>query len=206
MDTGKYIRDLRCQKGISQEELGRIAGVQRAAVQKWESGRTQNLKRATIQKLADYFGVSPATFIETEDTPYFYENIKPIDMKKIPMLGKIACGEPIYCNEEHEYISTVADIDADFCLIAKGDSMINARIFDGDYVFCRAQSTVENGEIAAVVIGDEATLKRVYYYPEESKLILNAENSKYQPIVYIGDELSKTRIIGKAISFQSRIR
>ena len=162
MDIGKYIKELRTQKGISQEELGRIAGVQRAAVQKWESGRTQNLKRATIQ--------------------------------------------PIYCNEEYATISICDDFEADFCLTAKGDSMINARIYDGDYVFCRAQPSVENGEIAAVVIGDEATLKRVYYYPEEGKLVLNAENPKYPPIVYVGEELNKTRIIGKAVAFQSSVR
>lgn len=206
MDIGKYIKELRTQKGISQEELGRIAGVQRAAVQKWESGRTQNLKRATIQKLADYFNVSTASFIGGEENVFNFDNIKSVSTRKIPMLGKIACGEPIYCNEEYATISICDDFEADFCLTAKGDSMINARIYDGDYVFCRAQPSVENGEIAAVVIGDEATLKRVYYYPEEGKLVLNAENPKYPPIVYVGEELNKTRIIGKAVAFQSSVR
>ena len=206
MDIGKYIKDLRTQKGISQEELGKFIGVQRAAVQKWESGRTQNLKRATIKKLAEYFSVNPASFISDEDSILSFNNIKPISTKRIPLLGEIACGEPIHCNAEHSYINTNDDIDADFCLIAKGDSMIGARIYDGDYVFCREQPTVENGEIAAVIIDDEATLKRVYYYPEESKLVLNAENSKYSPIVYVGEELNQTRILGKAIAFQSTIR
>ncbi|MBR3866113.1 MAG: XRE family transcriptional regulator, partial [Clostridia bacterium] len=88
----------------------------------------------------------------------------------------------------------------------KGDSMINARIFDGDTVFIREQDMVENGEIAAVVIGDEATLKRVYYYPEDGKMVLAAENSAYSPLVYQGAELEQIRIIGKAIAFQSNIR
>lgn len=206
MDIGKYIKDLRLRKGISQEELGRIAGVQRAAVQKWESGRTRNLKRDTIQKLADYFGVSAASFLEANDNIFSFDNIRAVSTRKIPVLGKISCGEPIYCSEEYSYIDAGDGLDADFCLIAKGDSMINARIYDGDYVFLKAQPTVENGEIAAVVIGDEATLKRVYYYPEEAKLVLNAENSKYAPIVYVGEELNKTRIIGKAVAFQSKIR
>lgn len=205
MDIGKYIKDLRTGKGVSQEELGKIVGVQRAAVQKWECGRTRNLKRDTIQKLADYFGVSAASFIEEADKIQSFDNIQPINSKRIPVLGEIACGEPIYCNEEYASINVSDDSDADFCLIAKGDSMVNARIYDGDYVFCKAQSTVENGEIAAVVIGDEATLKRVYYYPEESKLVLNAENPRYSPIVYVGEELNKTRIIGKAIAFQSNV-
>lgn len=205
MDIGKYIKDLRIRKGISQEELGRIVGVQRAAVQKWECGRTRNLKRDTIQKLADYFGVGVGSFIEENSEKLSFDNIEPLNLRQIPVLGEIACGEPIYCNEEYATINVSEDCHADFCLKAKGDSMINARIYDGDYVFCKAQQTVENGEIAAVVIGDEATLKRVYYYPEEAKLVLSAENPRYSPIVYVGEELNKTRIIGKAIAFQSNI-
>ena len=84
--------------------------------------------------------------------------------------------------------------------------MIGARIHDGDNVFCRAQDAVENGEIAAVILGDEATLKRVYYDPEKKKLVLQAENPKYEPFVYIGEELSEIRIIGKAVAFQSDVK
>ena len=69
-----------------------------------------------------------------------------------------------------------ANIHADFCLKAKGDSMIGARIYDGDIVFIRKQEMVDDGEIAAVLIGDEATLKRVQYNPEENELLLFAEN------------------------------
>lgn len=83
--------------------------------------------------------------------------------------------------------------------------MIGARIKDGDIVFCVEQSMVDNGEIAAVIIGDEATLKRVYYYPEKGKLVLQAENPKYEPFVYVGEELNQIRIIGKAVAFQSDI-
>lgn len=201
MDVGKYIKELRLKKDLSQEELGRLIGVQRAAVQKWESGKTQNLKRATINLLAEIFEVSPANFVTSFDNTDKYS----ASSKAIPLLGKIACGEPIYCNNENSIISVDGDFDADFCVIAKGDSMINARIFDGDFVFCKAQQTVENGEIAAVIVDDEATLKRVYYYPEQDKLILNAENSKYQPLVYSGQELNKTRIIGKAVALQGKI-
>jgi repressor LexA len=83
--------------------------------------------------------------------------------------------------------------------------MIGARIFDGDIVFIRAQDTVENGEIAAVVIEDEATLKRVYFYPEKNKLILSPENPKYEPLVFIGSELNSVKILGKAVAYQSRL-
>ena len=83
--------------------------------------------------------------------------------------------------------------------------MIGARIFDGDVVFIRSQSTVENGDIAAVVIGDEATLKRVYYYPDKQKLILSPENPRYEPLVFIGEELDGIKILGKAVAFHSII-
>ena len=131
----------------------------------------------------------------------------PLRVKRLPVLGNIACGEPIYAEAEHESFVTVdGNIDADFCLVAQGDSMTGARIFDGDVVFIRSQDTVENGEIAAVIIGDEATLKRVYYYPKESKLILSPENTRYAPLVYLGEELDHIKILGKAVAFQSVVR
>ena len=121
------------------------------------------------------------------------------------MEGEIACGEPIYANREYEtYVEASADIDADFCLRAKGDSMINARIFDGDVVFIKSQPDVENGEIAAVRIGDEVTLKRVYKYT--NRIELRAENPLYSPLNYEGAELNEIQIIGKAVIFQSFVR
>ena len=135
------------------------------------------------------------------------DNLMPIQVKRLPILGEIACGEPIYASEDHEnYILAGSDIDADFCLRAKGESMINARIWDGDIVFIRAQQQVENGEIAAVIIGDEATLKRVYYYPQQNRLMLNAENPAFAPLIYIGDELRQIKILGKAVAFQSNVK
>ena len=122
------------------------------------------------------------------------------------MLGDIACGEPIYANEDREsYVLAGTDIDADFCLKAKGDSMIGARIYDGDIVFIKKQNIVDNGEIAAVVIDDEATLKRVYYERDKNRLTLQAENPKYRPLTYEGEELDHIHILGKAIAFQSDI-
>ena len=96
-------------------------------------------------------------------------------------------------------------IDADFCLLCRGDSMIGARIRDGDIVYIRSQSEVDNGQIAAVVIGDEATLKRVYYYPEKGQLTLQAENPQYEPLVYLGEELDEIRIAGLAVAFLSAV-
>ncbi len=133
-------------------------------------------------------------------------NIRPVTLKRFPLLGEIACGTPIFASEDHEtYIDASADIKADFCLVAKGDSMTGARINNGDVVFIREQPTVENGEIAAVIIGDEATLKRWYFYPEKQKLMLTPENPAFEPLVYIGPELNEVRCLGKAVSFMSKL-
>ena len=88
----------------------------------------------------------------------------------------------------------------------RDSSMIGARIMDGDIVLIRKQDMVENGEIAAVIIENEATLKRVYYYPKDGKLILNPENPAYAPLVYVGEELNQIRILGKAVIFYSRVK
>lgn len=128
-----------------------------------------------------------------------------IQTQAIPLIGNIACGIPMQANEEFEaYVQVGARIDCDFCLRANGDSMTGARINDGDIVFIRKQSLVNNGEIAAVIIDDQATLKRVYL--EDNKLVLMAENPKYPPLIYVGEELNSIRILGKAVAFQSDVR
>lgn len=135
-------------------------------------------------------------------------NIIPMPkMKKIPLIGTIACGEPILAQENIEdYVNMPANLDCTFALRCKGDSMINARILDGDIAFIREQPEVENGEIAAVMIDNEATLKRVYYYPEKSMLILKPENTAYQDFIYINEELNNIKILGKAIAFLSYVK
>ena len=129
------------------------------------------------------------------------------DTIMIPQIGTVTCGEPILAVEEYESNN---EIPASwfgrgelFILRAKGDSMINARIFDGDIVFIQEQPDVENGEIAAVIIEDEATLKRVYKYG--NSIELRAENPIYKPINYNGFELERIKILGKAVAFQSNI-
>ena len=134
------------------------------------------------------------------------DNILPMpQMKAIPLLGVIACGEPILAAENIEGdVSMPEHVIADFALRCKGDSMIEARIFDGDIVYIRQQPSVENGEIAAVLIGDEATLKRVYVHPD--KLVLSPANHNYEPFIYVGEEISSIRILGKAVAFTSAVR
>lgn len=202
-DVGNYIKSLRQSKGMTQEELGNIIGVKKAAVQKWESGLVQNLKRETIKKLADFFEVNPSTFIDVADSSDISNiaGIFPVKKIRIPMLGEIACGVPIFADQQYEqYVDVNEDYNADFCLKAKGDSMINANISSGDIVLISEMPMVNNGEIAAVIIDDEATLKRVYYYREKNKLILQAENPAVEPLVYVDEELDTIRILGKAVA------
>lgn len=128
-----------------------------------------------------------------------HQDFKPVSKRKYKYLGEIACGEPIFADEQYEtYIELDSDIHADFVLRAKGDSMINARIHDGDIVFIKEQNDVNDGEIAAVIIDDEATLKRVYKY--DDYIMLNAENPAYKPIQINKTDAKNVRIIGKAIS------
>lgn len=198
---GKRIRELRIEKGLSQEELGQlVGGVKRAAVNKWELGVTKNLRRDVIERLSEIFGVSPAYIMGMTDI----RNAVSYEIRRVPMLGRIAAGEPIMASEEHgEYIAVGNGVHVDFCLRVQGDSMIDARIFDGDIVFIRQQPTVNNGEIAVVLIDDEATLKRVYI--TDDGVILKPENSKYAPIYVSKEEFKDVRILGKAVMFQSML-
>lgn len=134
------------------------------------------------------------------------DNIIPMpEMRQIPLIGTIACGTPITAEQNVEdHVDIPEHIHADFALRCKGDSMINARIFDGDIVYIRQQPTVENGEIAAILIDGEATLKRVRLFPE--RLILEPANPTFEPLVYIGEEMSNIRILGKAVAFTSMIK
>jgi len=203
------LRKLREQKGLTQSALGKKIGAKQNTISYWEQGKC-GIDNDMLKKLAAFFNCSTDYILGNEheaDTRINIPNIYPIKTKKIPLLGEIACGKPIFASEEREsYIMAGTDINADFCLQAKGDSMIGARILDGDIVFIKEVPIVNNGEIAAIIIGDEATLKRVYYYPEKGKLVLQAENPKYEPLVYIAEELNEIKILGKAIAFQSDIR
>lgn len=199
---GEKIKELRKQKGYTQEELAKLCGyTSLTTINKIELGKIR-VTLETVEKLAKIFDISPSDLMGWSNIP----ELLPVNTKKIRMLGNVACGKPIYADEEVDcYFEVDNEINADFAVRAKGDSMIGARIFDGDIVFVREQSMVENGDIAVVIVDDSVTLKRVYYYRDKNKLILQAENPKYEPFVYIENELDTVRILGKAIAFQSRL-
>ena len=204
MNIGEQIRYYRRKKGMSMEFLGERLGISRQTVFRYENGTIENIPRDKIRRMAELFGVDESELFGFQPTS---DTLREGDVRIVPMLGEIACGEPIYADEEHGSYAPADDaLGADFCLRAKGDSMTGARIFDGDIVFVHAQESVENGQIGVVIVEDEATLKRVYYYPESEKLILMPENAAYPPLVYVGTELEQIKIIGRAVAFQSDIR
>lgn len=192
--------------GKTQKEVADAIGVSQQIMNVWVRGKAIP-RMGKIQRLADYFGVEKSDLIdEKPEVPSIpdYSNIFPLQRTRIPLLGEIACGEPIFCNEGREsYIAAGTDIKADFCLKARGDSMTGARILDGDIVFIQKDAPIEDGQIYAVVIDDEATLKRVYYDAEDHMLQLVAENPAYKPLIYTGEKLDHVHILGKAIAFQS---
>lgn len=208
MTTGDRIKQLRLQNGMTMEELAEKLGLQKAAIYKYENGLVVNLKRNVIEKLSQVFNVSPSYIMCLEDTmpqPATIPtapNISPMpSMKRWQVLGGTACGEPIFKELEDDSVLAPADIDADFVFRCVGDSMINARIFDGDVVFVKS-SPVEDGQIGVVRIGEEYTLKRIYHGADY--LELRSENPMYTPIIIRGEQ-ENAEIIGRAVQFLSRV-
>lgn len=207
LELYKNIKRRRQQLKMTQTDLALKMGyADKSMIAKIEKGNV-DLPQSKILAFANVLETTPGELMgwdyEAEPTETV-DNIYKLDKIKLPMLGKVACGEPIFADEDREsYIMVGTDIGADFCLQCQGDSMINARIHDGDIVFVKKTDIVENGEIAVVIIDDEATLKRFFYYREQNLVILKPENPKYQDIILTGEQLNQVRVIGRAVAFQS---
>lgn len=203
LEFGDKLKKIRKEKKLSQEALANMLNTSKQVISRYENNQ-RSPKITKVIEISEKLNVPFDLLVDKKIE--INSDILPIKTQKIPLLGEIACGEPIFADADREsYVEIGTYIKADFCLKAKGDSMINARILDGDIVFIRQQNIVNNGEIAAVIIDDSATLKRVFYNKDEQKLVLSSENPKYSPLVYVGEELEKVNILGKAIAFQSDI-
>ena len=212
---GDRIKSLRKSKGYNMRQMASALNLPYTTYVNYEKGaREPNSEQLIL--ISKYFGVSIDYLMGRTDVPFTeetsenifekYPNIQPLpEMRKVPLLGAIACGEPIY-REEDEWISLPNDIKADFCLRCEGDSMIDARINDGDIVFIKSCPEVDNGQIAAVSIDNEVTLKRVFYYPEKNRLVLYPENKAYEPFVYMNKDLNDLLLLGRAVIFLSGVR
>ena len=201
MSIGSNIKQLRESHGLTQAQLGQIAGVTDKAVSTWESD-TKIPRMGAVQKIADYFKLPKSAILDDDSETKVSSAIPPgfaplPDMFRIPVIGQIACGEPITAEENIEgYASAPERWKADFALVCRGRSM-EPKITDGDLVAIRSDVRVETGQIAAVRIGDEATLKKVYFYPE--RIVLRPINDEFEDIVFEGEEMSSVSIEGKAV-------
>lgn len=204
---------------LSYGELSKITGIPKSALQRYATGETAKIPLDRIDAIAKATHVTAAYLLGWADGPAdstreessvqesaLPPGALPITFRRVPLLGEIACGEPIYASEDASIFITVdEDVPCDFALRCKGDSMIGARILDGDMVFIRRQEHVDDGSIAAVQIDDDATLKRVYHLAD-GRLELRAENPKYAPIIVGGEWDTRTyKILGKAVAFQSNV-
>ena len=227
MFLGQIIKKYRNEHNLTLQAFANKCGLSKGYIAMLEKNYNSKTKEPIVPSSATFCKVADAMNITLEDLlnqvdenqpieisnivaakkSNDFSNIQPITTIKLPMLGEVACGEPIFCNEDREsYVEVGSNIKADFCLRAKGDSMINARICDGDIIFVRQQNMVDNGDIAVVIINDEATLKRVNYDKAIGELRLIAENPNYQTMIFHGEELNQIRILGKAIAFQGDIK
>lgn len=191
---------LRKRSNMSQQQLADATRLTRSAVSMYETGKREP-DFETLEVFADFFNVSMDTLTgrsENERTP-------PLSFTMVPRIGEIACGEPILAEQNFDGYDAVPDfVNCDFTLVCKGDSMTGARICDGDIVCIKQQPEVENGQIAAVQIGeDSATLKRIRYLP--GGVALWPENPAYAPMIFTGEDVSKIRILGLATHFISRV-
>lgn len=206
---GERILMRRTQLGMTLDDIANEIGVARSTVQRYEKGNIKKVKLPVIEAIARVLDVDPAWLCCKTDSmtrsSKFFDGLSPLPgFVQKPRLGAIACGKPILAVEEADQYDSVPDfINCDFTLLCKGDSMINSRIFDGDVVYIRAQPEVENGEIAAVRIGEEVTLKKVYTYP--GRISLRASNPMYPDMDYEGDVLTDVEVLGKAVGFTSLI-
>lgn len=207
MDLRDVLAKLKTENGLTTDQLSQISGVPKGTLNKLLNGETRNPTGGTLKKLADALNCPVELLYAREGhaarTLRNAEDVLPIHRRAIPLLGEIAAGVPIYADEDTELILCDDSLRCDFALRVRGDSMIGARIHDGDLVFIRSQDDVDDGEIAAVVLNDEATLKRVYHIKNGLQLL--SENPRYAPMIFTLDECDSIRILGKAVGFQSRL-
>lgn len=199
----KRLLELMVDNNDTTYSLGEYLHLSNASISRYTTGRMAP-KVPTVQAIAEKYGVNPAWLMGTEGADKYTDKARP-DVKRIPIIGTITAGVPILAHENIEGYEVVPEnASVDFCLRVKGDSMIGARILDGDLVYIRKQPTVDNGEIAAVIIDDEATLKRFYKF--NGSVLLRSENPNYPEQRYTKKDMKQILILGKAIFFRSEVR
>lgn len=216
MILGDLIKEYRREHGYSMDQFAKMSGLSKAYISILERNVNPVNNKPVIPSLETIKAVAQAINMDFNDVIAVLDGNQPVSlkdepeippgfepmpkMKKVPLIGAIACGDPITAMENREgEIDAPEDMNCDFALRCKGDSMIGAGIHDGDAVYIHIQPEVENGEIAAVRIGDEATLKRVYLHSDYIEL--RPENSAYESIIRRREEMNDVYIEGKAVGY-----
>lgn len=220
---GIRFKEERKKKNLTQQDLATLFHLDKSSISKYENGH-QRPEMETLINICDYFGVSVEYLVGQTDKRE--KNINKTDvnnitnlieidnnkMVKIPVLGAIKAGIPMFAEDNiigYEYVHQEELMQGEkyFYLQVKGDSMINARIYEGDRVRIKKQNFIErNGDIMAVrVNGDEATLKRVY--KQENGLVLISENPNYAPMFFPASdiEVGYVSIIGKVVKIEINV-
>lgn len=206
--VGERIRMRRKELGMTLDDIAGEIGVAKSTIQRYETGTIEKLKLPVIEAIARVLRVAPEWLAGKSDnmlrneTPTRSATIPPgfqplPEMSVVPIIGRIACGQPITAEENVEGTTSLpSEWGADFILICQGSSM-SPKILDGDAVAIRKVEEVYNGQISAVRIDNEATLKKVYRYPD--RLELRPINPDFDSIVLYGEEMNAAAIEGKAV-------
>ncbi len=201
MNMNEKIKELRQDLNMTLQELADKIGVNVSTVQRWEKNDIKNMRRDKIKSLADALNTTPDYLMGWTDIKNKINAIHPLPpfiTKEYPLIGKVACGEPIEAIELNETISLDLNIDCDCVLIARGDSMIEADIYDGDLVLIKQQEHLNNGEIGCIVVDDSVTLKKFYDYG--NMVVLRPCNKDYKELVYDKDShLEYFNIYGRCV-------
>lgn len=208
MNLGDKLKKVRTDNGYSMEEMKNILNskynlqISKSMISRWENGVSEPINTYLSAYAKEFnLDMNDLLGISLKDIPNIMVHEK---IKRIPILGEIACGEPILCQENYDGYVMVdpSMISSDFSIYADGDSMIDANIQDGDLVFIKQTPVVENGAICAVLIDDSATLKR--FYKTDDQIILQPENNNYQPIIITEEDMKDVRILGEMVGVYSR--
>lgn len=212
MELSERLARLKAECGLTTDALSEKSGVPKGTINKLLNGETRNPTAQTLRRLAAALGCpleelcgKPSDIpgvVRLGDLKGRTENAAAVHSRRVPLLGGIAAGKPILCEEEHEQVECGFS-GCDLAVRVEGDSMIGDRIQDGDIVFIRRQDDVQDGQIAAVILDDHATLKRVYHIPGGVQLI--SSNPKYPPMLFDLASCGSIRILGLAVGFQSRL-
>ena len=208
MKLGDKLKKVRVDNKMSMEELKNLLNnkydlnISKSMISRWENGKSEPIN-TYLSAYAKEFNLDMNNLLDIDLSEI--EGIKLIKkFANVPILGEIACGEPIFCQENYNgYFQIDEDLDKpDFCLRARGDSMIDVGIEDGDLIFMKQTPVIANGKIAAILIDDTVTLKR--FYKHDHEIILQPENKSYSPIILRENDGQNIKIIGEMIGMYSK--